>query len=121
RALRTLRKVAAQSMDDAHRFARLGARSEAIEVTGNLKYDIAIDGEAAVRNGREFRGRIGGRPVWIAASTHADEEAPVLAMHARLRERRPDLLLLWAPRHPERFRAVVQQSVDAGWRVATRT
>ncbi len=121
RALRTLRKVAAQSTGDARRFERLGAPGGAIVVTGNLKYDIAIDGDAVMRSGREFRARIGGRPVWIAASTHAEEEAPVLAMHARLRERWPDLLLLWAPRHPERFRAVVQQSVDAGWRVATRT
>jgi 3-deoxy-D-manno-octulosonic-acid transferase len=27
---------------------------------------------------------------------------------------------LWAPRHPERFKAVTQQSVDSGWRVSTR-
>src|SRR3546814_12570022 len=31
-----------------------------------------------------------------------------------------DLLLLWAPRHPERFRPVSQAAIDAGWRVATR-
>src|SRR5690606_17596249 len=70
---------------------------------------------------RVFRERAGPRPVWIAASTHVDEEAPVLAIHARLRQRWPDLLLLWAPRHPERFRAATQQAVDAGMRTATRT
>jgi 3-deoxy-D-manno-octulosonic-acid transferase len=32
----------------------------------------------------------------------------------------PDLLLLWAPRHPERFRAVAEQARSAGWRVSTR-
>ena len=67
-----------------------------------------------------FRERIGARPVWVAASTHADEEAAVIAIHQRLRTRWPDLLLLWAPRHPERFKAVSQAAVDAGWRVATR-
>ncbi|HEX2083363.1 MAG TPA: glycosyltransferase, partial [Xanthomonadaceae bacterium] len=51
---------------------------------------------------------------------HPDEEAPVIAMHRQLRRRWPDLLLLWAPRHPERFRPVIQQALDAGWKVATR-
>ncbi|MCR6663849.1 MAG: lipid IV(A) 3-deoxy-D-manno-octulosonic acid transferase [Luteimonas sp.] len=121
RALRTLRRVVAQSTGDGERFERLGAPAEAVVVAGNLKYDMAIDGDALMQRGREFRVRIGHRPAWIAASTHPEEEAPVVAIHKRLRERWPDLLLLWAPRHPERFRPVVQQCVDAGWRVATRT
>ncbi len=121
RVLRTVRRVAAQSADDAARFVRLGAPPDKVLVSGNLKYDIEIDTAAYARAGREFRGRIGERPVWIAASTHPDEEPLVLAMHARLRQRWPELLLLWAPRHPERFRGVIQQSVEAGWRVATRT
>jgi 3-deoxy-D-manno-octulosonic-acid transferase len=119
RALRTLRGVLAQSDADGARFERLGAARAVIEVTGNLKYDIAADprvpGFVA-----DFRERIGARPVWIAASTHGDEESAVIAIHQRLRARWPDLLLLWAPRHPERFKPVVQAAVDAGWRVATR-
>jgi len=120
RVLGTVRRVAAQSADDARRFAALGAPEAALAVTGNLKYDISIDPAQVARFAHGFRERIGVRPVWIAASTHPDEEAAVLAIHARLRERWPDLLMLWAPRHPERFRGVVQQAVDAGWRVATR-
>ena len=69
----------------------------------------------------ECRAACGDRPVWIAASTHADEEAPVVAIHRRLRERFPDLLLLWAPRHPERFRNAAEQARSAGWSVATRS
>lgn len=121
RALRTLRKVAAQSDGDGERFRRLGAPPGAVVVTGNLKYDIPVDGATLIERGRAFRMRTGQRPSWIAASTHPEEEAPVLAMHRRLRQRWPDLLLLWAPRHPERFKPVVQQCVEAGWRVATRT
>jgi 3-deoxy-D-manno-octulosonic-acid transferase len=88
-------------------------------VSGNLKYDVAV-GAGWPAFAAAFAGRIGARPVWIAASTHAEEEAAVLAIHRRLRGLWPDLLLLWAPRHPERFKAVAQQAVDAGWRVATR-
>ena len=120
RALGTVRRVAAQSADDARRFAALGAPQATLAVTGNLKYDIAIDPEQVAAFARGFRERVGARPAWIAASTHPDEEAAVLAIHARLRERWPDLLMLWAPRHPERFRGAAQQAVEAGWRVATR-
>jgi 3-deoxy-D-manno-octulosonic-acid transferase len=119
RALRTVRKVAAQSRRDGERFVRLGATRDAVVVTGNLKFDLAID-DGLREAADAFRTRIGARPVWIAASTHADEEAAVVAIHKRLRERWPSLLLLWAPRHPERFRAVAQQAAEAGWRVATR-
>ena len=119
RALRSLRGVLAQSAGDAARFIDLGADPATTHDVGNLKYDIApVEGADAFSAG--FRARIGERPVWIAASTHADEEAAVIAIHRRLRERWPDLLLLWGARHPERFRAVAQQSVEAGWRVATR-
>ena len=119
RALRSLRGVLAQSAGDAARFIDLGADQATTHDVGNLKYDIApVEGADAFSAG--FRARIGERPVWIAASTHADEESAVIAIHRRLRERWPDLLLLWGARHPERFRAVAQQSVEAGWRVATR-
>ena len=57
---------------------------------------------------------------WIAASTHPEEELPVTLAHRRLRRRWPDLLLLWAPRHPERFRPVVERLRSAGFRTGTR-
>ena len=119
RALRTLRAVLVQSPADGRRFLHLGAPREAVRVTGNLKYDVAV-GEGWPTFAAAFRARSGARMAWIAASTHAEEEAAVIAIHRRLRARWPDLLLLWAPRHPERFKAVAQQAVHAGWRVATR-
>lgn len=119
RALRTLRGVLAQSAGDAARFVRLGADPATTRDIGNLKYDVPA-GEGGDRFAAAFREHAGARPAWIAASTHAEEEAAVIAIHRQLRGRWPDLLLLWAPRHPERFRAVAQQSVEAGWRVATR-
>src|SRR5699024_8007278 len=90
RALRSARVIAAQSIEDGRRFRRLGAREDQVEVTGNLKYDIAVDPELEAF-ARQFRERSGERPVWIAASTHVDEEAAVLAIHARLRKRWPEL------------------------------
>ena len=120
RALRTVRTVAAQSHADGERFVRLGARAEQVVEVGNLKFDVAVPenlGEFAA----QCRHHAGARPVWIAASTHEDEEMAVIAIHRRLRAMFPDLLLLWAPRHPERFRMVADTARTAGWQVSTRS
>jgi 3-deoxy-D-manno-octulosonic-acid transferase len=42
----------------------------------------------------------------VAGSTHAGEDEIVLAAFARLVRAHPDVVLLLAPRHPERFAAV---------------
>ncbi|MBA3928188.1 3-deoxy-D-manno-octulosonic-acid transferase [Pseudoxanthomonas japonensis] len=120
RTLRTVRKVAAQSEDDAGRFVQLGAAPEQVRDVGNLKFDIPVPTNVAEVVAGFRQHLAAGRRVWIAASTHEDEEAPVLAIHARLRKRWPDLLLLWAPRHPERFPRVVEAAGEAGWNVGTR-
>ncbi|NDK38527.1 3-deoxy-D-manno-octulosonic acid transferase [Pseudoxanthomonas gei] len=119
RVVRTLKRIGAQSHADGKRFVTLGAERDAVVDTGNLKFDIdAPEGLAGFV--RQFRSQLGQRPVWIAASTHEDEEAAVIAIHRQLRLRWPELLLLWAPRHPERFPRVAELSVAAGWQVATR-
>ena len=46
---------------------------------------------------------------------------PVLESHRLLRVAHPGVLLLWAPRHPERFRAVAQRAREAGLKVASRS
>jgi 3-deoxy-D-manno-octulosonic-acid transferase len=120
RALGSVGLVAAQSSDDARRFLELGALPERVQVTGNLKFDmepVQVAGFVA-----QFNAALGPvRPVWIAASTHEEEEAAVLEAHRTLCRSHPDALLLWAPRHPERFRAVQQRAGDAGFMVTTRS
>jgi 3-deoxy-D-manno-octulosonic-acid transferase len=119
RALRTLWRVGAQSHADARRFVALGARAEQVVELGNLKFDTPVP-EGLDAFVAKFRAQAGARPVWIAASTHDGEEEAVIELHRRLRKRFPGLLLLWAPRHPERFRAAIDHAHAAGWQVATR-
>lgn len=120
RALATVRAVGAQSHADARRFVALGAPAERVVETGNLKYDTRVP-DTLDRIAADCSTRRGGRPAWIAASTHPDEEAAVLRIHRRLRARFPDLLMLWAPRHPERFRAACEQSAALGLRTRRRS
>ena len=120
RALRSVRLVAAQSNVDGKRFVRLGAPAASVVVTGNLKFDMApVDFDGFAREFSNARGCNG--LTWIAASTHEDEEAAVLEAHRAVLKHYPDALMLWAPRHPERFRAVVQRAREAGLQVSTRS
>ena len=95
--------IAAQSEADAERFRSLGANPERTWVTGNIKFDIELPPDL-IANGDDVRRQVfGDRPVWIAASTHDQEERQVLAAHRQLLAEHPDLLLVLIPRHPERF------------------
>jgi 3-deoxy-D-manno-octulosonic-acid transferase len=118
-ALKAVAKVAAQSPADLARYLQLGLDPARGEVPGNLKYDLEVPAALAAQ-GAAWRAQWAGRPVWIAASTHPDEEAAVLAAHAAILARWPQALLLWAPRHPERFERVADAAVDAGLRVRRR-
>ncbi|MCE5233199.1 MAG: lipid IV(A) 3-deoxy-D-manno-octulosonic acid transferase [Mizugakiibacter sp.] len=121
RALACVSQVAAQSHADAARFRALGAPADRITVVGNLKFDMAVPATAC-RDGAGLRAAWGAsRPVWIAASTHEGEETAVLEAHLEVLKRLPDALLLLAPRHPERFRAVDAAARNLGFRVATRS
>jgi 3-deoxy-D-manno-octulosonic-acid transferase len=98
--------IAAQTPADAERFVSIGANPERTNVTGNIKFDFELP-VGALEQGREFRQTyMPGRPVWIAASTHTNEEEIVLEAHKLVRQKFPDALLMLVPRHPERFDGV---------------
>ncbi|MBI2307944.1 MAG: lipid IV(A) 3-deoxy-D-manno-octulosonic acid transferase [Rhodocyclales bacterium] len=97
-AFAALDLVAAQTAADALRLRSVGARTT--EVTGNLKFDVTPD-PIKLAKGNNWRAEIGGRPVWLAASTRDGEEA--LVLDALLRMRLPRVLLILVPRHPQRF------------------
>jgi 3-deoxy-D-manno-octulosonic-acid transferase len=99
-ALGALTQALAQTEADATRLRAAGA--VAVQVVGNLKFDVAPDaGLQAV--GQRWRAATG-RPVVLAASTREGEEPMLLAAWARLPQPRP--LLVVVPRHPQRFDAV---------------
>ncbi|MEM7433325.1 MAG: 3-deoxy-D-manno-octulosonic acid transferase, partial [Pseudomonadota bacterium] len=101
--------IAAQSQSDADRFQQLGANSVRTWVIGNIKFDIELPLGLAEK-GQELRESLfPNRPIWIAASTHDNEEQEVLDAHRRLLESHPDLLLILVPRHPERFKDVAKR------------
>jgi 3-deoxy-D-manno-octulosonic-acid transferase len=95
--------IAAQTPADAERFISIGANPERTNVTGNIKFDFELP-VGVQEQGHEFRqAHMPGRPVWVAASTHANEEEIVLEAHKTVQKEFPAALLMLVPRHPERF------------------
>jgi len=90
--------IGAQSEADAGRLRELGAT--AVEVTGNLKFDIAPPADTGER-AKALRRLWGERPVFLAASTREGEEEILLDALAR----RPmeGVLTVIVPRHLRRF------------------
>jgi 3-deoxy-D-manno-octulosonic-acid transferase len=97
--------IAAQTDADAGRFRAIGIAPAAVQVTGNIKFDLEVP-EDVRRAGAHIRAEFAHRPVWIAGSTHEGEEDIVLDAHQRVRAARNDALLVLVPRHPNRFDAV---------------
>lgn len=118
-ATQAVTQVAAQSLADLQRYQKLGIKPNQGQVTGNLKFDVELPVQLS-EQAKLWRSAWGERPVWIAASTHPDEEALVIEAHKRVRRECPDALLLWAPRHPERFESVLELAGREKWRVSNR-
>lgn len=112
--------IAAQERADARRLIALGAPSDRVVVTGNLKFSVdkVALSEAYQAEHRRLRGALQGRPVWLAASTHPGEEEAVLLAFLALRRVCPNALLMLAPRHPERADSILAMPSLQSFQVA---
>ena len=110
--------VYAGSAEDATRLRELGA-TEVIEA-GNLKFDaapLAVD-ETQITL---LQTASAGRPHWLAASTHANEELMVSQAHQALVAAYPTLLTIVVPRHATRGDAIAADLRARGLTVAQRS
>ncbi len=105
-----------QSEGDAERIKDIGADPEKVLITGNLKFDQKIPG--ASPNPVSIPA---GRKIITAGSTHRGEEAALLDIFSQLRGKYPELTLIIAPRHPERFDEVEGIINSAGYECQRRT
>ncbi|HLJ63055.1 MAG TPA: glycosyltransferase N-terminal domain-containing protein, partial [Stellaceae bacterium] len=108
----------AQDPVQAQRLAALGAPH--VASVGDLKAaapPLPVDKEALQR----LRITVRGRPLWLAASTHAGEEDAAAEAHQILAPIRPDLLTIIAPRHPQRANEIVATLRARGLNVARRS
>lgn len=110
-----------QGSEDAKRFIALGAQPELVHVLGNIKFDLQTN-TIDSKKFSDLKSQWGAeRIAVIAASTHENEEAQILAQLKRLQAAVPGVVLLIAPRHPERFQEVYQLAVHAGFNTGLRS
>jgi 3-deoxy-D-manno-octulosonic-acid transferase len=121
-------RIFAQSAEDEHRFVAAGARLDHVQVAGNLKYDFTPPSSGIAPSIEDFLERTKPGKVWIAASTmppadsaDVDEDDEVLRAFQQLVPLSPDLLLILAPRRPERFDIVAEKLKRAGLNFVRRT
>ena len=125
RVLADVDRCCAQSDESARRLVDLGAPADRVVTTGNLKFDVLPAPRPATAPRHDDLPRSLGlapdRPVLMAASTHPGEEGPVLDAFRRLRAREPGLVLVLAPRHPERGAEVAALAAGRGLTAVRRS
>jgi 3-deoxy-D-manno-octulosonic-acid transferase len=118
--VRSFRRMVTQDAATAVRLVAMGADPARLREGGNLKALTPVPGCDETELAR-LRARLAGRPVWLAGSTHAPEEAAVGAAHQVAARSVPGLLTVLAPRHPERGGAIAALLAGQGLSVARRS
>ncbi len=99
-------------------FGKLGV--DDVRIAPNLKLSAAPlptqDAEV-----KKVQNNIGERPVWLAASTHMEEERLVIETHNALAEEIETVLTVVVPRHPERGTYFKQRVTARGFCASLRS
>ena len=119
--LQGLDLVAAQHRSDAQRFIDLGINENKVEVTGSIKFDIAVPAQIAEQS-LALKSQWGeDRLVLVLVSSHDGEDDLLLASYQALLADFPKLLLVLVPRHPERFDEVAALVLDRDLHLVRRS
>jgi len=98
-----------QSEKDAERIRALGAPSDHVQISGNLKYDLELPAPTPISIWLATEARRGGRsPIIVAGSVVATEEPLALIAFGTLQGEHRKALLILAPRKPECFDSAAQ-------------
>jgi len=109
KVLNKCKYIAVQNEIYKDRFLTLGADEERIVISGNMKFEsISVDESKLLRVKERYLPVLKKKNglIFIAASTHAPEEEIILGVYRDMLKINPDLVLVIAPRHPERVSSV---------------
>ena len=112
---------AMQTEADAARIVAMGAPAARVQVLGSLKFARDLPAGPTTPHPDTIAALVNGRPLLVAASTHPGEEELVLDACAGLWGGHPRLLLLIAPRRPERFEEVARLLARSGLQYEQRS
>jgi len=112
----------AQTPEDAARLKSLGADTQRVQVTGNLKFDVNQPAAPPIVEAlRRALAADGAGPVLVCGSTVEGEEPLLLNAFESIRGVHPRAVMMLAPRHPERFDEVAILLQQSGVRFSRRS
>jgi 3-deoxy-D-manno-octulosonic-acid transferase len=112
----------AQTEEDARRLRDIGAPGERVQVSGNLKFDVAAPAAPAIVDSlRSAFQQAGAGPVVVCGSTVEEEEGLLLRAFENVLASHPRAVMILAPRRPERFGEVAQLLEQLGIRFWKRS
>jgi 3-deoxy-D-manno-octulosonic-acid transferase len=112
----------AQTQTDRERLIEIGAPPDRVEVTGNLKFDVAApEPPAIVASLRAAFHNTNTGPIIVAGSTMDGEESLLLRAFEIVRGSHPHAVMILAPRHPQRFQNVCDLVTSLGLPVLRRS
>lgn len=113
--------ILVQSQHNLDNFRALGADVKRSAISGNIKFDISLS-QAITDKKTELMQYIDPhRLIWLVASTHSGDEQLALLAFKQIRLTYPDLLLVIAPRHPERFDQISSLCTEQGYAQTRRS
>jgi len=117
-AYSSFHSVYAQTLQDAQRLEQAGA--QAVRVSGNFKFDIALPQEKILR-GRQFAAALQRKIIVIASTREGEDEMFVQAIARQVKRAQAQgtdineqVLYCLIPRHPERFELAADLLTKAG-------
>ena len=110
-------KIFMQSEADAERMIGIGAKSENVEVMGNLKFDISPNATTEEIKKYEDELKTDKYRIFVAASTHKGEDEIALESFKYIKDKHNDAKLLLVPRHPQRYEDVISliEKTEYNW------
>ncbi len=96
-----------QNSDYSRKILKMGVNKDKVFVLGNIKFSSLP--KLNDFSASQFRKSFGYQEedlLFLIASTHEEEEALLVSVFQELQEQNPNIRLLIAPRHPERFSTV---------------
>ena len=110
-----------QTQGDVERILDVGAKQDITKCMGNLKFDIKPTlSDSQITELAESL-KLNGARMIAAASTHKGEDEIVLEAFKELKSQFPEIKLLLAPRHPERYEKVSELIAQSGFSFGKRS
>lgn len=120
---RNISRFLVQTGQDKERLEKIGVGPERIDISGNLKCEVRLPSleETEIQQLKKELNIPEGKKVVVAGSIHKGEDGRLFQAFQEARRARNDILLVLAPRHPEKFGGIEETFPRNSFVICRRT